>query len=200
MGWNWTQTSICDIHSLKHMFFYSHLSVHWNTLAKTERNLEKQPWETPFLLNMLHSPPLQFPRTPPFELESRPTSGYCNAASRPVLQSRLRARQTSACRLKRVYVWVWLHRLSEAAWCCGGFPRSGGNITQSVLKYVISEPCPHTGVQTHAIINSWSLISFDDGTLASFCYWMWWLYCTFVSRGLLQNELLHLLFNVLNSE
>ncbi len=85
-------------------------------------------------------------------------------------------------------------------WCCGGFPRSGGNITQSVLKYVISEPCPHTGVQTHAIINSWSLISFDDGTLASFCYWMWWLYCTFVSRGLLQNELLHLLFNVLNSE
>ncbi len=197
MGWNWTQTSICDIHSLKHMFFYSHLSVHWNTLTKTERNLEKQPWETPFPLNMLHSP------------------RYSSLAHLPLSWSHDRPPAT-AMQLPDLFsnhVWeqgklqpaVWNVCMCECdftgfPWCCGGFPRSGGNITQSVLKYVISEPCPHTGVQTHAIINSWSLISFDDGTLASFCYWMWWLYCTFVSRGLLQNELLHLLFNALNSE
>lgn len=198
MGWNWTQTSICDIHSIKHVF-YSHLSVYWNTFTKTEiwRNgLEKHHslWTcyTVSRYSSLTHLPLSWSH-------DRPRAGAMQLpdlfSNHVWAQGKLQPAVWNVCMCKCDFT-----RFQRRPWCCGGFPRCGGNIAQSVLKYVISGPCPHTGTQTHAIINSLRLISFGDGTLASFCYWMRRPYCTFVSWGVLQNELLHLLFNALNTE
>lgn len=154
-------------------------------------------WETSFPLNILHSPPLQCTCTPPFELESRPTPSCCNAVSRPVLQSHLSARQTSVSDLKYVYVSVWLHSLSEAVLMLWGLPLLWGEYSA-----VCFEICDHWTVSSHRrtdpIINSLRLITFADGTLASFCYWMRWPYCTFVSRAVLQNDLLQYAFYLMH--
>lgn len=149
MGWNWTKTSICDIHSITHVFLLTHFSLlkHSQRLKSGETALRN-----PIPFEHVTQSPITVHSHTSLWVGVTTTQSCCNAASRPVLQSHLSARQTSACRLKRVNVWVWLHKLSEAALMLWGFPCSGGNIAQSVLKYVISGPCPHTGVQKHAII------------------------------------------------
>lgn len=74
----------------------------------------------------------------------------------------------------------------------------GASLALGEYSTVCFEICDHWTVSSHRhadpIINSLRLITFGDRTLAPFCYWMRWPYCTFVSRAVLQNDLLQYVF------
>lgn len=160
------------IHPIKWFCFKWNLSVFWNTLTKIEicsNGLEKQHslwtcYTVPRYSSLAHLP-LSWSHDRPRAAAMQLPDLFSNHIG---VQGKLQPAVWNMCMCEHDFT----HFQRCGGWCCGGFPHSGGNIAQSVLKYVISGPCPHTGTETHAIINSLRLISFGDGTLPSFWYWI----------------------------